>query len=211
MINCITVSTKYDNILDIILPQNYKFFKTWYIITSENDEKTIDVINKYNFDNVKILFFDFYKNATLNKGGAVKYAQSLIDDGEDILLLDSDIYLTDEFMNFMNYPIEKDTLYSFTRYDYYSYSDFINNIPSVTGCSNFMGFFQLYKNDISNPNYFYEDSFCCRDCDYKFCFAFESEKRILLDSLAADIVVKHLGRDGMNHYGRESLDDFVIV
>ena len=162
---------------------------------------------------MKILFFDFYKNATLNKGGAVKYAQSLIDDGEDILLLDSDIYLTDEFINFMNYPIEKDTLYSFTRYDYYSYSDFTNNIPSVTGCSYFCANLNLQrcKNDISNPNYFYEDSFCCRDCDYKFCFAFESEKRILLDSLAADIVVKHLGRDGMNHYGRESLDDFVIV
>ena len=28
-INCITVSTKYDDLLDIIIPQNCKFFKKW--------------------------------------------------------------------------------------------------------------------------------------------------------------------------------------
>ena len=44
----ITVSTKYEDILEIIIPLNYKFFDKWYIITDINDTKTIDVLKKWN-------------------------------------------------------------------------------------------------------------------------------------------------------------------
>ena len=37
----ITVSTKYADILNIIIPQNIKFFEKWYIITDETDEKQL--------------------------------------------------------------------------------------------------------------------------------------------------------------------------
>ena len=33
------------------MKNNYKFFKKWYIVTDKNDNKTIEVINKYNFEN----------------------------------------------------------------------------------------------------------------------------------------------------------------
>jgi hypothetical protein len=36
----ITVSTRYDDLLEIIIPQNYKFFDKWYIITDKNDIAT---------------------------------------------------------------------------------------------------------------------------------------------------------------------------
>ena len=147
MITCITISVNYDNLLDIILPNNYKFFKKWYIVTDKNDNKTIEVINKYNFENVEILFFDFKKNSNFNKGGGINYALNMISENEDVLLLDSDIFITDYFMNFINYKYEYDTaLYSFTRYDYYTYSNFKNEIHNSIYPINFMGFFQLFKN-----------------------------------------------------------------
>lgn len=65
---CITVSVNYDNLLDIILPQNAKFFKKWYIVTHKDDQKTIDIIKKHNINCVEILYFDFYDGAIFNKG-----------------------------------------------------------------------------------------------------------------------------------------------
>ena len=72
----ITVSTNYDDILNIIMPQNYKFFEKWYIITDEKDIKTLEVIKKYNYSNVEVIFYDFYaNNKKFNKGGAIRYVQ----------------------------------------------------------------------------------------------------------------------------------------
>ena len=39
----ITVSTNYEDILKIIIPQNAKFFKKWIIITKVDDIKTINI------------------------------------------------------------------------------------------------------------------------------------------------------------------------
>jgi hypothetical protein len=201
MITCITVSVNYYNLLDIILPNNYKFFKKWYIVTDKNDNKTIEVINKYNFENVEILFFDFKKNSTFNKGGGINYALNMINENEDVLLLDSDIFITDYFMNFINYKYEYDTLYSFTRYDYYTYSNFKNEIHNSIYPINFMGFFQLFKN---NKKYNYENSMNCRDCDFIFHNKFPN--KILLEGN----VVKHLGKDNVNHFGRKNHNDFIM-
>jgi hypothetical protein len=201
MITCITVSVNYDNLLDIILPNNYKFFKKWYIVTDKNDIKTIEVINKYNFENVEILFFDFKKNSTFNKGGGINYALNMINENEDVLLLDSDIFITDYFMNFINYKYEYDTLYSFTRYDYYTYSNFKNEIHNSIYPINFMGFFQLFKN---NKKYSYENSMNCRDCDFIFHNKFPN--KLLLEGK----VVKHLGKDNVNHFGRKNNNDFIM-
>ncbi len=75
---CITISIKYDDILQLIIKQNIQFFTKWYIVTDINDIKTINVIKNHqkNHDNIDILYFDFWENkAKFNKGGAVKYAQ----------------------------------------------------------------------------------------------------------------------------------------
>lgn len=59
MLVAITVSTNYDDLLKFIVPQNYKFFDTWYIITDKSDEKTIKVINDFNYKNIELMFFNF--------------------------------------------------------------------------------------------------------------------------------------------------------
>lgn len=196
---CITVSVHYDNILDIILPQNYKFFDKWYIVTDINDYKTIQVINKYAYSNVEIVYFDFKKNSTFNKGGGINYALDKINKGETVLLLDSDIFIDDFFMKYLNYDFKNDTLYSFKRYDYYSYHNFKNDVHDNVYCIDFMGFFQLFKKN----NYTYNNSQDCRDCDHHFAALFEN--KILLEG-----IVKHLGRDNLNHFGRNNTNDFII-
>ena len=70
----------------------------------------------------------------------------MINENENVLLLDSDIFITDYFINYINYELKSDTLYSFTRYDYYSYNNFINDKHDNIYTINFMGFFQLFKN-----------------------------------------------------------------
>jgi len=198
---CITVSVNYDNLLDIILPQNAKFFKKWYIVTHKHDNETINIIKKYNFPNVEILFFDFYDGAIFNKGGGVRYAQSLVRDGETVLILDSDIFIPDGFLQYINMDLEIGTLYSLERYDYYTYNDFIEENSGKRYDSTFMGFFQLYKHQ-SHLLYNHSDS--CRVCDANFADFFTNKKMLY------GTIIKHLGRDNINHFGRTSRDDFLI-
>ena len=196
---CITVSVHYSNLLDIILPQNAKFFKKWYIVCDKNDDATAEVIKKHNAPCVEVLFFDFYDGATFNKGGGVRYAQSRIRDGESVLILDSDIFIPDEFD--VNIPVEDNTLYSLERYDYHTYSEFIENKGGRRYDSTFMGFFQLYKHA---SHLLYNHSENCRVCDANFADFFTHKK------MRSDTIIKHLGRDNVNHFGRKSTDDFLM-
>ena len=200
--NCITVSVNYDNLLDIILPQNARFFKKWYIVTHKDDQKTIDVINKWGMSNVEILYFDFYDGAVFNKGGGIRYAQSRIRNGEKVLILDSDIFIPDGFAKYLDMELESRTLYSLERYDYYTYKDFAENIGGKRYDSTFMGFFQLYKHE---SHHLYNHSDSCRVCDANFADFFPVKK--MLDETT---IIKHLGRDNVNHFGRKSTDDFHI-
>jgi hypothetical protein len=201
MVVAITVSVHYDNLLDLVLPQNYKFFKKWYIVTEESDTKTLEVIHKHGFSNVEVLYFDFRKNSTFNKGGGVQFALDKVEEGETVLLVDSDIYIEDEFVKCMYYPFEEDTLYSFTRYDYYSYDHFKRDIVDSVYPMLFMGFFQLFKH---HKKYAYQDSENCRECDSVFMTRFP--RRFLIEGK----VIKHLGRDNVNHFGRKNQDDFLF-
>ena len=71
----ITISVNYDDILIHMLKQNSQFLKTWYIVTSPTDKDTINIITNANIPNIKMLFYnDFWKNASFNKGGAIRFA-----------------------------------------------------------------------------------------------------------------------------------------
>lgn len=199
----ITVSVDYSNLLDIILPQNYKFFDKWYIVTEETDQKTLDVIRKYGYENVEVLFFDFRKESTFNKGGGIQFALDKIEKDKTVLLLDSDIYIDDIFSRYLDFPIEDDVLYSFTRYDYYTYDHFKRDIVDNVYQINFMGFFQLFKH---TKKYRYQNSDNCRVCDSEFSLQFNNRNKKLFTGK----VIKHLGRDNVNHFGRKNLDDFVM-
>ena len=206
----ITVSTNYDDLLQIIIPQNYKFFYKWYIITHKNDNKTIDVIKNFNFDNIIILYYDFYANgATFNKGGAIKYCQEKIipnlEYKENILLLDSDIFLPNNFLKIINnIEIKNDILYgTYKRLDYYSYYNLRNNIVDFyyPWSNHFLGYFQLYK---YNETFLYDDSEDCRICDFHFQKNFKNGITI------PRLVVAHLGKDNKHFLGRKNKDDFML-
>lgn len=98
-------------------------------------------------------------------------------------------------------PIESETLYSFERYDFHTFDDFEKNINGKRYDSTFMGFFQLYRH-FSHLKYNSSES--CRVCDANFADLFP--KKIMLDGL----IIKHLGRDNINHFGRKTRDDFIL-
>lgn len=206
----ITVSTNYDDILDVIISQNYLFFEKWYIITDKNDTKTIDVIKKYNFSNILILFYDFFTgNKIFNKGGAIKYCQKEIIGNlnyrGNIVILDSDIWLPDNFNEIIeDIIVEDNQLYGTNkRYDYYSYENFKNNQIDFDypWSKEFQGYFQLYKYDI---NKLYDDSDNCSGCDLQF-LRFFTKKTIL-----SNLNVSHLGKHGINWNKRANKNDFII-
>ena len=202
----ITVSTNYDDLLDIIIPQNYIFFEKWYIITDKNDTNTIDVIKKHNHNNICTLFYDFYKNnRKFDKGGAIRYCQNDIINNYNgiVVILDSDIYLPNNFVDIINNTDIKDnTIYGTNkRYDYYSYENFKNKKIDFDypWSKQFQGYFQLYKND---KHKLYNHSHNCADCDLEFLKYFS--KKITLHELD----VSHLGKSCTNWDGRINKNDF---
>lgn len=209
----ITVSTNYDDLLKIIIPQNNKFFYKWYIITSKTDDKTLKVIYDYNYSNsnsnIEILFYDFNANNKIfNKGGAIKYCQNIISTlnyNGIVLILDSDIYLPNDFDSIINnIAISNDTLYgTYKRYDFYNYKNLQNNIVNFDypWAKEFQGYFQLYK---FNKNYLYNESFNCSACDLEFIKHFKN--KIIIPNL----IVSHLGKHYINWNGRKNTNDFFL-
>ena len=211
----ITVSTNYEDILKIIIPQNAKFFKKWIIITRKEDTKTINVVNESNCNNIELLYFNFNlldgKKTTFNKGGAIRLGQEHIYKNKDyddniILILDSDIYLPNNFATIVNkIKIENNTLYgSSKRRDYWSEEHFKKNIVDFDYiyCRHILGYFQMYK---VNPIYLYNKSTDCSTCDKQFTFGF---KRLII---IENVEVKHLGKAYTNWKGRVSHKDFIPV
>ncbi len=200
----VTVSTKYSDILDIVFPQNAKFFDKWYIITSPDDEDTINVINKHNFGNVELRFFDFYNGAVFNKGGAIRACQNELSSlkyNGVVALIDSDIYLNDNFSQIISsIEIKPDCIYASSfRNDYYTLENFKNDIIDLKypWSDEFQGYLQIYKHD---PKYQYQNSFNCSECDLFFAMMFPKKE------LIKDLHVKHLGRHGDNWFGRKELN-----
>lgn len=204
MITAITVSTKYDDILKIIMPQNYKFFNKWYIVTHPSDIKTINIINKYNFTNVELIFFDFYKKGVFNKGGAIRKCQDMLERNKykgDILILDSDVYLPNNFLQILP-PLQYYTLYGTKRRsDYYSYHNFKSNIIDFEykWAQQFQGYFQLYK---FSQNIKYLNSNDCSECDLDFKRLFKN--KIIIPNMN----ICHLGKAGINWKGRKKYNGF---
>jgi hypothetical protein len=198
----ITVSVNYSDILDIIIPENYKFFKKWYIITEETDSNTFAIINKYNYPNIELVFYNFKSNNKIfDKGGGIKYVQSkYIKNNDVVLLLDSDIILPNNFYEIINtVPINLNTLYGAKgRHDYHTIEHLSNNIiDSIDNTKHafIIGYLQLY---IHTSHTLYNNSESCAICDLEFNRYFA--KKIYIDNL----YVKHLGEAGINWNGRKT-------
>jgi hypothetical protein len=121
-----------------------------------------------------------------------------------MLILDSDIYLPNNFMDIYNsLNIADNILYGpEIRYDYRSHFDFINDYKRLlySGSGNFFGFFQLFK---CNLNYLYQSSYNCEKCDIIFKTLFSSCINI------NGLIVKHLGVADRNWNGRINKLDFI--
>ena len=199
----ITISVNYSDILQHILNQNLKFLKKWIIVTTTSDTKTIKLLEDYK-DILDILIYDnFYtNNYKFNKGGAIKFAQDYVDlnyTDSNILLIDSDIYLPDNFTEYLPETLNPNTLYGVSgRYDFWSLHDFIKNINphEYKHGNNFVGFFQLYK---QNSIYKYKDSYNCAICDEIF-------KELFKKKIHLSMFVKHLGKDEVNWNGRTLIE-----
>lgn len=204
----ITVSTNYEDLLDIVLPQNYKFFYKWIIVTSPNDTKTLDVIKKHGFPNIIVVFYDFYTDGnTFNKGGAIRFCQENVISpyyGGNILILDSDIYLPSDFLSIIKpIGIKSNILYGTNaRNDYHSYDHFSNGIVDeyYERSRQFDGYFQLYRH---NKRFLYNNSKNCAKCDIEFTRFFRQKKII------PGMDVKHLGKNEVNWNGRSEKTDFI--
>lgn len=59
----ITVSKNYANELSIMLDKNAKYFDKWYIITQEDDLKTIELIKTKNLSNIEIVYYPLVPDA----------------------------------------------------------------------------------------------------------------------------------------------------
>ncbi len=194
----ITICVNYDDILAHMLQQNSKFLDKWFIITTPDDIKTINLIKNFGNENIQILIYnDFYKNnVKLNKGGGLLFAQQYIEknySSSNILVLDADVYLPNNFADKLPESLEDEVLYGVQRTDYWTLKDFINETnPHHWKKAFFQGYFQLYK---QNKKYMYTSSFNCAVCDDVFRDKFK--KKIMLD-----ICVKHLGQNGPNWNGR---------
>ena len=203
----ITVSTNYDDILSVVIHQNQRFFQKWYIITHPTDDATINLIKNTEYKNIEIVYFDFYNGAVFNKGGAIRMVQETIREshrGKPILLIDSDIFLPDDFYDVVSaIDIKVDTLYGVTqRYDYLTYGDFIEdkNACNYPAAKNFYGFFQLYKQGAFKV---YKNSENCCVCDTIFAMLFPKKVNLPL-------TIKHLGSMIENWNGRKSRNDFLM-
>jgi hypothetical protein len=222
----ITVSTNYEDLLDIILPQNARFFDKWYIITREDDAKTLAVIRKHNKPNVEVVFYNFFRDipkppihvfghrrrrlrtikSKFDKGGAIRYCQEILTGqgyNGNVLILDSDIYLPDNFSDIISrVSIKSDILYGTNqRNDFYSYDNFITNkIDYAYAYSKQChGYFQLYKHA---PTLLYKNSMNCSTCDIEFHTLFSSLTYIM------DLDVAHLGKAEVNWDMRLTHGDF---
>ena len=195
----ITVCVNYDDILAHVFEQNAQFFSKWFIITSPEDTKTINFIEKRGLANVKLLIFnEFYiNNKKFNKGGALLFAQQYIESNyssANILILDGDIHLPDNFTDKLPKTLENDTIYGCGRTDYWTIQDFITETnPHPKKKPDFQGYFQLYKQD---KKYLYSTSYNCSRCDDVFKDKFGTK-------IFLDICVKHLGKNGPNWNGRD--------
>ncbi|NBR60798.1 MAG: glycosyltransferase family 2 protein [Actinobacteria bacterium] len=207
-IYAITVSTRYADLLRIIIHQNVKFFKKWYIVTHPSDDTTIKVIRDASYNNIELLFYDFYNNgSSFDFGGARLYCQkhilSQFGVGKIVLMLDSDIYLPDNFLDSINsITINKNTLYGISkRYDYGRMTDFIartTNNP-YRAANEFHGFFQMF---IQEEHNLYKNSYDCSRCDLDFHKCFNNK-------IIIPLTLYHLGKSGVHWRGRLTTADFI--
>lgn len=209
---CMTVSTDYEDYLEISLQENHKFFSKWYIVTEIDDQKTQTLCSQYS--TVECVFYQLRTAANVfRKGNALNTVQKIVYERHPsslYLILDSDVCLPDDFREQIeSIQINENVMYGADRLMYPTIKDYLlknpdvnllrwnphSLIPDRTPSFHMVphGYFQLYK----APQHFYPDSESAAECDVTFARKFPIRKNL-------KFVVSHLGTANVNWHGRTS-------
>jgi hypothetical protein len=166
---------------------------------SEEGNKVINPRKIQRKNGIKLLSPDkLNKKIFFDKGGAVRHLQNQTSLNENVLVLDSDILITEELKNEMlNHELEQDVIYGCHRMDFPTADEAINDDRSRAidyhrnNCAD--GFFQLY---INNNIRKYRRSVSAAFCDLNFARQFP-KKHVFPQ------YVNHIGSTAENWYGRK--------
>lgn len=203
----ICICVNYDDFLSITLPQNINHFDKCVVITSENDEKTVQCIESIQNKKIELLKTNvFYSNgAAFNKGAAIRQAQKAlmnqnpINKNKWICIIDSDIVLPNDFRDICEKKcVDKNALYGAKRLNYSTYTDYIENEPSNEIDNNEVGvgFLQIYHQNTQNTKFYSTMFKTASSCDTEFRNKWGKSITDL------GILVKHLGQSCTNWKGR---------
>lgn len=206
----VVVCVEYDDLLAITLPKAMRTLSRCYVITSPEDQATIDLC--LGIDRVEIVITDAFRKdgAVFNKGRAIQECLDQWIIGEYhgwVLIFDADIVMDADFVNdeYLS-GLDKDKLYGCHRR---MLTNGIGNIPDNPALWNslplandieFPGFFQLFHTDaesLKGQPYWYDPTFTHAgggDAYFQSLFG-DSKYRMRIEVL-------HLGERDRNWYGR---------
>lgn len=124
----ITVCINYSDYLEDTLPHNRYMFKEFYIITEEDDTKTINLAKKHNCT----LHFTKQRNANraiFNKSAMIREIQQIVHNkykDKWICIIDADCYISNSFSYIDVTKLHKNYIYGLYRSVYESRDEFIS-------------------------------------------------------------------------------------
>jgi len=230
---CITVSTNYDDILNIVIHQNQKYFHRWFIITHPDDKATIDVVKTANYPNIELVYFDFYacwhcsdtvlckdcelysktenkdnyvRQVKFNKGGAIRHVQHMLRTSHPnklILLLDSDIVLPDNFYNVITNLKVNDKTTMYGVKERLDYASYSDFVENKNA--------YVYPDADKLLGFFqlYRQSYVRNYPRSDNCAECDTAFRVgFLKKIPLPLTVKHLGKSSIHWNGRKNKNDF---
>ncbi len=217
----LVICVDYSDFLAHTLPHNKTHFDNLIVVTDTKDEKTKKLCE---FHHIRCVQTDiFYENGnSFNKGAAIDYGLSLLENKDWVIHLDADIYLPPLTRSILeNIPLETHKIYGADRLmcpSYEKWTEFLNNpqkiqegwvyihmdaFPIGVRLAEYnnkdagyepIGYFQLWNPKGSGVfNYPTEHDYCDRT-DVLHCKKFARKDRELLP----EIIVIHLESEGLS-------------
>lgn len=217
----LVICVDYSDFLAHTLPHNKTHFDNLIVVTDTKDEKTKKLCE---FHHIRCVQTDiFYENGnSFNKGAAIDYGLSLLENKDWVIHLDADIYLPPLTRSILeNIPLETHKIYGADRLmcpSYEKWTEFLNNpqkiqegwvyihmdaFPIGVRLAEYnnkdagyepIGYFQLWNPKGSRVfNYPTEHDYCDRT-DVLHCKKFARKDRELLP----EIIVIHLESEGLS-------------
>jgi hypothetical protein len=213
-LDVLIVSVNYNDFLLTSLPYNKKIFDNITVVTSTDDLMCQKICEKFRV-NCLITDVMYDSDSKFNKGKAINYGLSQIENKDLILILDADIIVTEKIE--LN-QLDDESLYTSGRWICETYHRFQNwekskdtNDLNKWENDRGFGFFQLFNsnNQILNGNFYPENFKDASMSDLVFRDKFTSRRSI-------ENKIIHLGEAYTNWSGRKTArfltdDDFSVI